>query len=417
MEGRQGRLMLALAVALVAMVGLIVFVEAPDDEPPGMPAWEDAFPDAQGADVVRLELAGADGARVVLERDGAGWAISEPIDQPADPGRAQAAATAVARASVGEPFARTDGAPYGLDRPSLTVVATTASGQALSLTLGDDTPSGSGTYVRDGAGRMRATRTQLSATLPLDPDAWRSKVVVQAPRSGVRRVEIRSSTGERRVLERDGGAWWLTRADGRHRAGENAVDQLIEALNELRVERFLDGPRAGAAGTVIRLTVGEGEPIEVVIGDGDGGVRLVQGPLLDGPAQATASAVLAELAPGALLGTVLMPVQMATLDHIDLALGERRLDATREGADWADPRAEAVLGALLAARVRRGDATPPPTGAPWGHIRLAAAAGRDEVVTLHQAVEGGRVATDGGAPFVVPDGVIAALSTAAGPEG
>lgn len=415
METGQGRWMLALAATLVALVGLIVFVDEPDDDEPGMPVWEDAFPGVQGADVRRLTLSAADGAEVVLARDDLGWRIVAPIDAPADGEKVQAAATAVARASVGEPFARVDGAPYGLSPASITVVADTAAGAALTLALGDATPAGSGTYVRDADGRLRATRTPLAAALPLDPHAWRSKAVVQVPRAAARRVEITASDLDRQVLERDGEGWWLTRADGRHRASENAVDGLLQALNELRVERFVEGPLAGAAGTVIGVTAGEADPAVVVIGDGDGGTRVVQGPLLDGMAEAGVTGVLARLGPGALLATVLMPVHGPTLGAIDLTLGERRLVVTRDDAAWTDPRADAVVAALLAARVTRGPAAPSPDGPAWGHIELRGASSAVHRVTLYQPTDAGRVATDGGAPFVVPQGAIDALLQAIGP--
>ena len=104
-------------------------------------------------------------------------------DAAVDRARVAGVVDALTRAQRSAFFDGVDPGPYGLDEPSVEIVAMRAgASEPLRLALGDDSPAGPGTYLQDAAGRIAVSQTRLSATLVTSGDALRSRAVLTIPR-------------------------------------------------------------------------------------------------------------------------------------------------------------------------------------------------------------------------------------------
>ena len=88
MDDRQSRLLMGMALVLAVLIGLLVFLEAPDGEDAHGHAhtFERLLDGLEGASVDRLTLASSSGL-VDLVRAEDGWLIRAPLQGPADTAR------------------------------------------------------------------------------------------------------------------------------------------------------------------------------------------------------------------------------------------------------------------------------------------------------------------------------------------
>jgi hypothetical protein len=98
-----------------------------------------------------IKIVSKDGQSVDLERNQDGtWTITQPQMGPADAGLSESSATQVTTLSVVNSLEGGNAAPeaLGLKDPSYTFTFKFASGKQASLTVGDQTPIGSGYYAQ-----------------------------------------------------------------------------------------------------------------------------------------------------------------------------------------------------------------------------------------------------------------------------
>jgi hypothetical protein len=116
----------------------------------------------------------------------------------------------------------------------------------------------------------------------------------------------------------------------------------------------------------------------------------------------------------------LVPVRKATVDTLDVQLGDATGRFLKSEDEWKDATGAAstvpdgLLSAIEAATADRS-APPPELGATWGHVTLAEGTTRTETVTIGQELPtGGRAAKDaaGGPTFQVPAATLTALAAA-----
>jgi hypothetical protein len=376
--------------------------------------WTRAFPGVDATQLVALELSGPAG-RLSLERADGLWRLGAPLQAEADAEAVQDALDALVHVELGEPFTGRAAADYGLATPRITVQATLESGEVLRLDLGDDSPAGGGTYVRDRAGALRLSRSPLALALPLDADAWRNRELLRFARSAVTRLSLDRPTGRVELVKDDRG-WWLGASERRVRADADRVDQLLEALANLRVERFADAPLALDAPWTIALQSGDDPPAKLILGTSTGSLRPALGPLQDQPVEVRADALLDAIgAEGAFADRSLLPFDGATAHQLDLRMGAAEFQAQRSGSGWTPAGADAVIGALqdVAADRQRMD-LPAPEGEPWGRIALAETDGKVSAVLIYQELPGGRLAVEeaGGAPFFLSSTALGQLAVA-----
>jgi hypothetical protein len=143
-----------LLIILAALVGLAWYLNHPKTPDQGTPTPSSStvylFTPQDGV-VNSIKIVSKDGQTVDLERNQDGtWTITQPQMGPADAGLSESSATQVTTLSVVNSLEGGNTPPeaMGLVDPSYTFTFTFASGKQYSLTVGDQTPIGSGYYAQ-----------------------------------------------------------------------------------------------------------------------------------------------------------------------------------------------------------------------------------------------------------------------------
>jgi len=383
---------------LVVLVVLIFALKPPDKTDDD---FTKVFADVEPSAVHSITLTRG-GVTATLERADDGWKMTAPIGIDADSRRVDTLVGSLVRLEAREAMPGATPADFGLDPAKVHVEATLADDKKLTLDIGADTPVGSGTYISDSTG-IRSTRAKLSTTFDKDPTELRTHELVAFSRSEVDRIDIAHLDGAPLVLVHDTHGWWVG-ADRVLHADDDAVSRFLDALLGLRVDAFGEGPIAPPTfPTTVTVHTGDTSHT-LVIGAPDAGRAVVIGPIQPAPVLVTLPDLPFDRPASGWASTRLMPVHIATLDTLDVALGDQTLEATRADTSWQPAQGDALPNAIGEVRVDRAVQVPPP-GAEWGHITLSEGDTRTETVRVFQEVEGGgRVASDeaGGQPFLLP---------------
>jgi hypothetical protein len=430
MPEKQNKLLMWMAVILVALVGLITFIEAPPPAPEeGASKFTAAYEGIEPSQINELSITaqGVGGPLRLRRGTGGAWEQVEPRPARVDARAVEELVRGLLRIELSAPLpgALTD---YGLDAGTTQVRLVQADGVAHTITVGADAPVGSSTYVRLGEGAPQATQSRLSVLLTPEALDLRDRRLVDLSVSGVTQVELGGPSQGLRFVKDDHG-WWVepTTAEGpfpRTRAAGGSVDAMINTLVNLQVGAFLEGPAdlPGVAPLTARLFEGESSTTLTFAPDEDE-TWLALSPLHPSPVQLDGAA-LAEIlvkGPPQWFEPALLPVRPLRLERVEAELGGLKLDARRTAEGWDDPRAEALLRALDQAKVDRGRGGGAAAEAEVsGRVRLTEAGGHvEQVELLGQTLEGERSAREPGlgAPFVVSAATLAALEAALAPSG
>ena len=135
--------------------------------PPIPPPRSSRIPDDQFQDIRIKKLTGAD--TIDLKRDNGKWKHDAAEAAGRRPGCGRRASFRRSRALNADKVVEdkaTDLKPYGLDNPALDVTITKKDGKTAELLIGDDTPTGSGTYAKLAERPARVHGRQLVKTEP-----------------------------------------------------------------------------------------------------------------------------------------------------------------------------------------------------------------------------------------------------------
>lgn len=410
MEGTQTRLMAGMALALVIITGVLWYgdeQEEPADPDATATVWSVA------ADAVeRVEITRAAG-RLVLERAGDAWKVTEPDTFDADPARVKALLNALAAIDTGVPIEGGDAADFGLGAtPAARVKLGLAGGGTAELSVGREAPVGFRTYAQVPGGGIVAVAGHPGDELLADAEMFRDRRVARFAPETVRRVTLTGPEGTLSV-HGEGKAWWL---DGFTRADANAVDDLVMDLLAVRFDEITGAP--GLIVTPERTlqveTMAGPWTLRVGAPDGDGTPVEVDG----GAAGRVSSEALAFLGMGPtdLGDSRVFPFDPERTTRIEVVRGEKRYAIDDTATGWThdgkeSPEATAIGAAVNDAAIRYRREPVPAITEPWLSVILHEG-GRQRQVDLGQIVDGDfRVAQDkdGGAPYLAPAAEIAAL--------
>lgn len=235
-------------------------------------------------DVTRVEIAPADGARVMLVRAGkdAGgepaWTV-EPGGHPADPTEVRSYLSSLrsTRAVDFPDDAPRDLAAYGLDAPRLTVAVTTGPGSAGTqvLELGSERKEGTQTQVyarRADRPTVYALGDWSTRSLGKTAGQLRDKTVLGFDPARVGRVTVERKDGGGIRLVRAGDDWQLEGVDpGKTKKEE--IGRFLDDLHDLRGSEIVAEPATdlapyGLDAPDLRITLADKEqqPIGTVVG-------------------------------------------------------------------------------------------------------------------------------------------------------
>lgn len=272
---RRLRSTLVLLVLFLAIGGYAWFVER--ERPPASEAdaGEEAFDVAAGR-ITDLTVNAENGDVTVLTRteNEIDWVLTAPIGTEADDNAATAIATTLAalevRRVVEEEAA--DLAPFGLAEPAVSVTFATPDGDPLTLSVGDETPTGGERYAAVG-GRVILVANFVESTLNRTTFELRDRSILEFTGPDVTSFTVEQGGGTLRFAKA-GGNWRIVeplaaRADfglvealvGRLGSGEMVAVESESAADDALAPFGLDAPRLTAAVEVA------GESHTLLVGD------------------------------------------------------------------------------------------------------------------------------------------------------
>ena len=275
---RRLRSTLVLLVLFLAIGGYAWFVER--ERPPASEADADeqAFDVAAGR-ITDLTVNAENGDVTVLTRteNEIDWTLTAPVETEADDNAATAIATTLAALEVRRVVEQeaADLAPFGLAEPAVSVTFATPDGEPLTLSVGDETPTGGDRYAAVGD-RVILVANFVESTLNRTTFELRDRSILEFTGPDVTSFTVEQGDGTLRFAKADGN-WRIVeplaaRADfglvealvGRLGSGEMVVVESESAADDALAPFGLDAPRLTAtvevAGESHTLLVGDENP-------------------------------------------------------------------------------------------------------------------------------------------------------------
>ena len=236
---------LAIAVVvLLALSGAVYWSNKAKKAEEGKPA-EGAPPQVltiPSGDIQQVEVRKFGAEPVVLRRQDAGlWSMTSPPQWPVDQDAASAIVTTVSSLSsermVEEKPA--DLAAFGLSTPSIEVNIGLKNGKSRKLLLGDDTPTGGGSFAKvDGDAKVYVLGSFAKSSLVKTPRDLRDKRLLTYSAEKLTRVEL-TTKGQTVEFGKNGQGEWQIVKPRPLRADGGQVEDVIRKLGEARMDAAL----------------------------------------------------------------------------------------------------------------------------------------------------------------------------------
>ncbi|HUI81704.1 MAG TPA: DUF4340 domain-containing protein [Bryobacteraceae bacterium] len=187
---------------------------------------------------------------IELHREGVNtWKMTQPSPLPADTDAASGIVTTLGTLNADSVVdaKATDLTPYGLQNPSLDVQITESNGKHDGLMIGDETPTGSGSYAKlANDPRVFTIASYAKTNIDKSPNDLRDKRVLTFDSDKLTRVELQGKGEPIEFGKNNQGDWQILkprplRADG------SQVDTFINALKDARMDMAEDSQKAAAA--------------------------------------------------------------------------------------------------------------------------------------------------------------------------
>jgi hypothetical protein len=222
---------------------------------------------------VKIKKAGADA--IVLARGGDGkWEMTEPKPMHADQDTAKNVVSTFGTLNGDKVIEdrATDLAPYGLNSPSLDVTVVKKDGKSTDFLIGDDTPTGSGSYAKlAGDPKVYTIFTYVKNSLDKTPNDLRDKRLLTFDQDKLTRVDLQTAKGETVEFGKNNQNDWQILRPKPLRADGSQVEELIRKLKDAKMDATIsdeDAKKAAAgyaSGTkVATVTVADASGTETL---------------------------------------------------------------------------------------------------------------------------------------------------------
>ncbi|MBI3940260.1 MAG: DUF4340 domain-containing protein [Acidobacteria bacterium] len=232
-----GKRLLILVGAFAALLAFVYFYEIRGKEERDKQETERSKLIQLKADqTTRVTLARRNEPPLALEKSGAQWRITRPIQASADTSAVDSLLQALAEASSTLTIDKPDPGKYGLKDPAVTVSLEEVT-KSHSVRFGDKDFSGASVY----ASRENDPNVYLVSDFPYtkatQPVAdFRDKTLLEFDAEGVNQIEIKRKS-DTVLLKKQGDGWYLQQPF-RERADREAVDGLVGAIRNGRIQSF-----------------------------------------------------------------------------------------------------------------------------------------------------------------------------------
>src|SRR5476649_257655 len=194
-----------------------------------------SIPDDQFQEIKIKKLTGE---TLRLRRENGKWQMLEPKALPADQDAAASMVSSLSSLNADKVVEEkaTDLKPYGLDTPTLDVSIVKKDGKTDELLIGDDTPTGSGSYARRaGDAKVVTIATFTKSSLDKRPDDLRDKRLMVFDSDKLTRVEVQAK-GPAVEFGKNGQNEWQILKPRSMRADGGQVDTLIGKLKDAKMD-------------------------------------------------------------------------------------------------------------------------------------------------------------------------------------
>ena len=231
---------LLVAVVLLAVLGgAIWYSNKREAQKEKMPA--DASPKivsipADRIREIRLVRTGAD--PILLTRAGAKWTLQAPQPLPADPQAVASLLDALLSVNADKTVAEnsTDLASYGLASPALRVEVIQKDGKQVQLSIGDDTPTGSGANAKvSGDPHIYTLTSAVKSSLDKNANDLHDKRLLFFEADKLTRLKL-SAKGPEIIFGRNGQNEWQIVDPRPMRADGGQVDVLLGKLRDAKMD-------------------------------------------------------------------------------------------------------------------------------------------------------------------------------------
>jgi hypothetical protein len=194
-----------------------------------------SIPDDQFQEIKIKKLTGE---TLRLRRENGKWQMLEPKALPVDQDAAGSMVSSLSSLNLDKVVEEkaTDLKPYGLDTPTLDVSVLKKDGKTDELLIGDDTPTGSGSYARlPGNAKVVTIATFTKSSLDKRPDDLRDKRLMVFDSDKLTRVELKAK-GQAVEFGKNGQNEWQILKPRPMRADGGQVDTLIGKLKDAKMD-------------------------------------------------------------------------------------------------------------------------------------------------------------------------------------
>lgn len=246
--------LLIAVVVLAALAGVVYWSEKQKKAEEGKPA-ADAAPKiaAIPSDQIRqIEIKRKDGETTVLRRNNGTWELTAPQPLRVDQDAATALAGSLNSLSADRLVEEKAGdvAEYGLAAPSLEVIVTRNDAKTVTIQIGDDVPTGSGSFVKLGGESKIYSLASFNKTA-LDKNAkdLRDKRLLTFDQDKLSRVELTAKKQTFEFGKNNQNEWQIVKPKPA-RADGGQVEELIRKLKDAKMDPSVseeDAKKAAAA--------------------------------------------------------------------------------------------------------------------------------------------------------------------------
>jgi hypothetical protein len=192
-----------------------------------------------------------------LTRDTGKWRMTEPKPLPGDQDAVSSVVTNLASLNADKVIEEKadDLKPYGLGDPTLAITIKRKDGKTDEVLIGDDTPTGSGSYAKlPNDPRVFTISSFVKSSLDKRPDDLRDKRLLTFDQDKLTRVELQAK-GSTVEFGKDAQNEWQIVKPRPLRADSSAVNGLVDKLKDAKMDLTAteDAAKGFAAGTRVAV--------------------------------------------------------------------------------------------------------------------------------------------------------------------
>jgi hypothetical protein len=197
-------------------------------------------------DIASVDLKYPDHELFIVRKPGEPWMITKPEGLKADQTTANNLARAIAECQITKTVEdKPDNlAPFGLDKPQVTVTVTTTKGKTLpGVEVGKVTPVGFSAYIKfTDKPAVMLTSSAFPSGMNKTVDQMRDRELMTFKVDDVKRLMIIPDQGPEIEIDREGGKWKIVKP-AQYNADPTQVRQVLTTLADAKVADFVsDAP-------------------------------------------------------------------------------------------------------------------------------------------------------------------------------